>query len=150
MEFKETEIKEAFIVEELDIYGEYLTDLLIESIEEKKLLNSGDLIESIHYSVDKAALRLRVSFLTYGRIHDLKSHNKSSVLFETPDTNALIWGIKKRKKRKNRRNKQWYSRNIYGSLNQIESRLMWGYSEEARKATIAQLKNIQSIKSTIS
>lgn len=147
MAFNDNQIQQAWIQEQLDIYGEELIDILVDAIEQKELVASGQLVSSFSMSTDRSAQRLVVSFLSYGRVHDLKSRN-SSMTFETVDTNALLWGVKKRKPRKSNRNKTWYSKNFYSSLNTIIGRLMYGFSQEARQEIKAMLEKSESLKST--
>ena len=63
------DIEDLFVREVLDTHGEYIVDLLQESIEEKKLRITDELLESLDYKVVKRGgdYVLQISFLSYGR-----------------------------------------------------------------------------------
>lgn len=135
----ENDVQKRFIAEELDIHGEYMVDAFIAAIEKRDLVDKGNLIKSFNYKTSYSANKLSVSFYTYGRIHDLKS--KNTTRFESPDANALVWGIKKRKPRKKSRKKQWYAKTAYGSLGRLTNTLMYGLSDIERKRITNMLRN---------
>lgn len=135
----EQEIKNLFIREELDIHGEYLVDILIETIEKKGLIDTEQLLQNLEYSVinNPYGYKLEFSFYSYGRAIEIQQHKRRSGSFsENVNTNAAVWGITSRKKKKNT---QWYSRNVYGSLNRLIGRIMYGLSDETRKRLIGIL-----------
>lgn len=142
----EDKIKETFIKEELDIHGEYMVDLLAEAIVDKRLVKQSKLIESLDYKVENflGFPVLKVSFYSYGRIHDLKSRNTGKPLTEDVNTNALLWGVDNKPKKSPYR--AWYAKNAYGSINRLIGRLLYGYSEQERQRVIAMLKKLETLK----
>ena len=140
------EIENRFIAEELDIHGDTLVTALKDAITDKHLIAKSNLLNSLSYKADSSSKRLSISFITYGRIHDLKRNN--GIRHESPDTNALIWGIKKTKKRNKRKNKYWYAKTAYGLLGKLSNSLMYGLSEIERKRITDQL-NKEFTKTTV-
>lgn len=134
------EVELLFIRETLDQHGEYLVDILYDAIVEKNLRVSDALLESLAYSVETKGGNptLLVSFLTYGRALDANYYKKKqSSVWET-NTNRDVWGIKENRPRKNKKNTQFYSKNVYGSINRLVSIL----SNEYTDAEQQRLKNI--------
>ncbi|PKP02053.1 MAG: hypothetical protein CVU11_13175 [Bacteroidetes bacterium HGW-Bacteroidetes-6] len=146
MEFNQDEAKRLFLSEELDKHGDYLLGLLLQTIDEMKIVDKGKLIESIRYKVialSKDRARLEFSFMGYGRALEINYYKKPGY---TRAAWKDIYGIKSREDiqmeyaSKNRKKVNWYSRNVYGSLNTLYSRVAYGYTEEA----IQRLKQIIS------
>lgn len=136
MEQLDDEIIDLHFQESLDLHGEMLTDLLREQIEKKKLVQSGDLEESIGYKVVKqeGGQMLQINFQTYGRQVDRLGYKKSK---HEVNLNSEIWGMKENKKNKNS-NKRWYASFMYHDFYTLISRLMYGLGEDELK----RLKNI--------
>lgn len=134
MEQLDDEIIELHFQETLDLHGEMLTDLLREQIEKKKLVQTGDLEESIGYKVVKqeGGQMLQINFQTYGRQVDRLGYKKSK---HEVNLNSEIWGLKENKKKKNKR---WYAAYMYEDFYKLVARLMYGLSEDELK----RLKNI--------
>ncbi|WP_321520008.1 hypothetical protein [uncultured Bacteroides sp.] len=137
------ELKLLFIQEELSQHGEWLVDVLSEAIEKRGLMRTENLLESVDYKTFTEGQNpgLRVSFFSYGRAFEIagrKKINRHSV-----DTNKMIW---KQKKNRNvmKKNTQWYVRNMYGGLNRLISRVMYGLSD----VEIARLKGILENRAT--
>ena len=133
------ELKLLFIQEELSQHGEWLCDEFTEAIERKKLKKTEDLYDSINYDsfMDGDDVGLRVSFFSYGRAFEIAGSRKNKKNKWAVNTNRDIWGIKQNKS-KVKKNTQWYARNMYGGLNRLISKVMYGLSD----VEIARLKNI--------
>jgi len=127
------DIKLLFIQEELSKFGEELCDALSDAIYKQKLIDSGSLLDSLNYSsfMEGKNPGQRVSFFSYGRCVDMSGYKKNKTKV---NTNREVWGIRENSKKKNR----WYARNMYGGLNRLIGRVMYGLSEEE----IARLKGI--------
>ena len=71
-----------FVEETLDQHGEFLCDLLTESIEKKHLIKSEDLLNSINYKVTHYGIDpvLVVDFFTYGRFIELNYFKRIQLL----------------------------------------------------------------------
>lgn len=136
MEQLDDEIIELHFQETLDLHGEMLTDLLREQIEKKKLVDTGDLEESIDYKVVKreGGQLLQINFMMYGRQVDRLGYKK---IKHDVDLNSVIWGLKENKKNKES-NKRWYASFMYHDYDKLISRLMYGLGEDELK----RLKNI--------
>lgn len=140
---KYNEVEQLFIREILDQHGEYLADLLTESIDEKNLIIEGELIDSIRYKVSMRGNSpvLSFSFLSHGRFIEINYFKKKSEntkrRFDT-NTNRDIWNIREKQSKKKNKDTRWYTRNVYGSQN----RLIGMLGSEFTKQEIARLKNI--------
>lgn len=62
---------------------------------------------------------------------DMSGYKKNKIQV---DTNREVWGIRQNTNKKNR----WYARNMYGGLNRLIGRVMYGLSDHE----IARLKGI--------
>jgi hypothetical protein len=147
MEGRFSELELTFIAEVLDQHGEYLTDLLVDAIESKKLISQEDkdhLIESISYDTTKFGINpaLVINFPAYGRFIEINYHkrSKNTSLLDQDSANKALWGRSNTKKltRKKKKDTRWYSKNVYGSLNRLIGILMYEFTEEER----ARLTNI--------
>lgn len=137
--FDDTEM--LFISEELDQHGEYLSDLFVESIEEKGLIDTEELVDNITYgqSMMGNSPYLFFKFPLHGRFIEINFHRKKNSIQDAIDAFALTNSIKRRQQaKKKKKDTRWYTRNVYGSLNRLLSRLATNYSQ----AEIARLKNI--------
>lgn len=114
--------------ETLSQHGEMLTDLLREQVWRKKLVQTGDLEESIDYRVVKqeGGQILKINFMTYGRQVDRLGYKKNK---NKVNVNSEIWGMKENKKNKES-NKRWYASFMYHDYDKLISRLMYGISED--------------------
>lgn len=137
-EITEKDIKQEFIKEELDLHGEFLMDILSEVIEEKDLINTEHLLSSLQYQTLKEGenYKLSLSYAIYGRFIEIRQ-NKSKIA-ENSKTNHSLWGIKRQKKGKDAK---WYSKNVYGGMNRLIGRIMYGMSDETRARLINILNN---------
>lgn len=132
------DLKLLFIQEELDQHGEWLCDVLSEEIEKKRLVQSRLLQESLGYSQFSQGNNpgLRMKFFSYGRAFEIAGYKKKRENKWNVNTNRLIWGVKER--RYKRKDTKWYAKNMYGGLNRLISRIMYGLSD----TEIARLKGI--------
>lgn len=134
------DIELLFQEEVLDQHGEYLMDLFIETIEEKNIRVTDDLLESLTYRIFKEGgdRGLRVNFLIYGRLIEIRRHKRlSHKNSPSTNTNTLLWGIKENNVKKGK-DTDWYSANAYGSLSRLYSIL----SNELTNEEVARLKSI--------
>jgi len=147
MEGRFSELELTFIAEVLDQHGEYLTDLLVDAIESKKLISQEDkdhLIESISYDTTKYGINpvLVINFPAYGRFIEINYHkrSKNTSLLDQESANKALWGRQNSKqlRKKKQKDTRWYSKNVYGSLNRLIGILMYEFTEEER----ARLTNI--------
>lgn len=118
------DIKLLFIEEELSQFGEELCDALSDALAKQKLIESGSLLDSLNYSSFKEGKNpgQRMSFYSYGRCVDMAGYKRNKIQV---DTNREVWGIRSNTNKKNR----WYARNMYGGLNRLISRVMYGLSD---------------------
>lgn len=137
------EIEERFIKEELDKHAEYLSDLQVDAINDKHIIDSGGLLNAFQsgkpYQVQEknGAIVLSSKFPNYGRFIEIQANRK--IKTNKPDTNALLWGVKQRKKKS--KNVYWYTRNVYGAQNRLMGTLLYGLSDKIRNQIISQMKN---------
>lgn len=138
-----SEVEALFVQEVLDTHGEYVVDLLQDSIMEKGLRITDDLIESLDYKVEKRGddFVLSISFLSYGRAVEILS-NKSKRLRRKGNAGNINAKKLRRAKQKDTR---FYAKNVYGSINRLLGRMSSEYSD----AEIARLKGILENKFTI-
>lgn len=124
---KMRDIEFLFQDEVLSQHGEYLVDLLQESLQEKKIFFEGNLYNALKYEVFKKGEQrgLRLSFLDYGRFIEIRRHKGKSKM--STNTNQLLWRIKENTMRK--KNTNWYSKNVYGSLNRLIGILMYEFTD---------------------
>ena len=137
MESKESkELKLLFIQEELSQHGEWLVDALTEAIEKRGLMRTQELYESVDYKTFKSGENpgLKVSFFSYGRAFEIAGNKKNR---HSVDTNKTLWKVKKNRNVM-KKNTQWYAKNMYGGLNRLISRVMYGLSD----VEIERLKGI--------
>ncbi|KAA6348980.1 hypothetical protein EZS27_003580 [termite gut metagenome] len=141
-EADDKELKLLFIQEELSQHGEWLCDVLTEAIEKQKHIVTQDLLGSINYQTfsKNEDQGLRVGFFSYGRAFEIAGYqHKRKEKKHKVDTNREIWGAHLNR---NEKKTQWYARNMYGGLNRLISRVMYGLSD----VEIARLKNIIEIR----
>jgi hypothetical protein len=139
VEISQKEIEFLFQEEVLSQHGEYLIDLLVDTLEEKNIRVSDDLLSSLNYSVSRQGEDriLKVNFFDYGRFIEIRNHKRKKERKWEINTNRMIWRMKENKAKK-QKNTDWYSKNAYGSLNRLVSILM----NELSDHEISRLKNI--------
>jgi len=138
-EISQKDIEFLFQEEVLDQHGEYLMDLFVQTIEEKNIRVTDELMESLNYRIFKEGQNrgLRVNFYTYGRFIEIRKHKKKNASQWKTNTNALLFGVKENRPKKGK-DTDWYSANAYGSLNRLISILM----NELSSQEVARLKGI--------
>lgn len=130
------EVKLLFIQEELSQHGEWLSDLLAEVIEKHKLVQTGELMDSINYKgfTENDIPGLRFSFMSYGRAFEIQGYkNRHRV-----DAKAIAWGEKQNRMKRKSKNTKWYASHMYEGLYRLVSRIMYGLSDRE----IERLKGI--------
>ena len=129
------DIEDLFVREILDTHGEYIVDLLQDSIEEKKLRITDELLESLDYKVVKREgdYVLQISFLSYGRAVEIQYFKSKRIRRENRENNKST-DFRRAKKKDTR----FYARNVYGSINRLLGRMSSEYSDQE----IARLKGI--------
>jgi hypothetical protein len=132
------QIENLFIQEELDQHGEFLMDLLVEAIQEKKLLDTSALVKSMYYKINKkeGANSLSMNFYGYGRAIEIRYHtSKNSRKLLKPNTNHLLWNARGQQPPKPQwaKDARWYSKNLYGSLNRLYGRIAWGLGDQEKE-----------------
>lgn len=148
MNFNIEEAKQLFVQEELDQHGEYLADLLIEAIQDMDIIDTNNLLQQLRYNVSKRGSDwiLSFSFPGYGRAVEIGWYKRKNKGFNV-ESNELVkqlYGIKSlddvktQRAQKKVRKLNWYSKNVYGSLNKLYAKLSYGFSEDEVK----RLKNI--------
>jgi hypothetical protein len=142
MESKYNDVEQLFIKEILDQHGEFLTDLFVDSIQSKKLEDTGTLLNAISYKVEKRGNNfvLNFQFPDYGRFVEIRFHkSKNTQKLLQLNTNRKLWNIRgKDKPKKKSKDARWYTKNVYGSQNKLISRLGTEFTEQE----ITRLKNI--------
>lgn len=130
------ELKTLYIEEELSQHGEWLCDVLMEAIDKRKLIQTRGLRDSFKQTAFHKGENpgLRVSFFSYGRALEIAGNRKNR---HTVDTNRDVWGMKQNRNRM-KKNTQWYAKNMFGGLNRLISRVMYGLSDRE----IERLKGI--------
>lgn len=129
------EVEELFVQKMLELHGEYIVDLLADSINTKDLKATEQLLESIDFSVKKRGndYVLQISFMSYGRFIEIEYFKSKRLRRESE-----IRANKKKIRRAKKKDTRFYAKNVYGSLNRLLSRMSNEYSE----AEIARLKDI--------
>ena len=131
-----SEVEALFVEEVLDTHGEYVIDLLQDSIMEKGLMITDDLINSLNYKVEKRGndYVLSISFLSYGRAVEILSNKSKRIRRKGKAGNKNAKALRRAKQKDTR----FYAKNVYGSLNRLLGRMSSEYSD----AEIARLKGI--------
>lgn len=147
MDFNIEEAKQLFIKEGLDQHGEFLMDLLMDEIATLDIIDTQNLIQQLRYNIAKRGSDwiLQLSFPGYGRAVEIgyykriRNYNSesNSVVKQLFNIQSLE-DVKNKKARRQARKLNWYSKNVYGSLNKLYGKLMYGFSEDE----IQRLKKI--------
>lgn len=144
MDGKFNDIELLFIERNLELHGEHVCDLLREQIQNKDLLKSEDLLNSIDFTVRKYGINpvLLINFISYGRAIEINWHKKSknTSLFSKPNTNTLLWGMRENRKRSKKKDTRWYAKTAYGTINRLLSILSSEFSEEEKERLKAILE----------
>lgn len=140
MEFNVEEAKELFVQEELDQHGEFVMDILVDAIQDMEIIDTENLLSQLRYTVAKRGYDwiLQLAFPGYGRAVEIGYYKKSRKDFnvESNDQVKKLYGIQssedvmRKKEMRKVRKLNWYSKNVYGTLNKLYSQLSYGFSEE--------------------
>jgi len=148
-EVKEYQIQDEFINETLWEYSEYLFDLLVDSIQDKNLINTGYLLNylqsnNIFNIYERGAHFLEIKFPDYGRLMEINYHKRiqtqKDIVNPLRVNTTAKWKKEKSKNKQKHKNTQWYTRNVYGSFNYLLGKLMYGLSDEIRESLIEKIK----------
>jgi hypothetical protein len=109
-------------------WADYVTEYLAQRIQQRGLVVTGALINSLSYElIEGDEPQLRFSFADYGRFLDIRgSQLKSGFQARMRKTSALnraAWGISKR------RDTRWYAKGLWSRLPILIDRLSWEYGE---------------------
>jgi adenylate cyclase len=139
-EITQKDIEYLFQEEVLSQHGEYLIDLLVETLQEKNIRVTDELMDVLNYTNFKEGINrgLRVNFFTYGRFIEIRKHKKRGRNLMDTNTNSLLWGIKENRTKPRSKDTDWYSKNAYGTLNRLISVLMYELSDQE----VARIKGI--------
>lgn len=124
-----------FIQEELSQHGEWLVDRFADAIEKAKLIDTGQLLDSLDYHTSQdhqGNFSLGISFMTYGRMIEVMARKRKKRLSD--QSNHDVWKTKNHRPKK----VQWYNKNRYGGYGRLVRRLTAGMSDD-------ELKRIQGI-----
>ena len=123
--------------ETLSLHGEMLADVFTEQIERKRLIQSGELLDSISYRVERGEdPMLEFSFMTYGRAIDRLGYRRNR---HEVNINSEVWGIKENRMKKS--NFRWYAALMYSGLYKLIARLSYGLGEDEVKRLKGILEN---------
>lgn len=131
------DLEDYFIRHILEEHGEFLIDKFEEAIDEKGLIDTEVLMDSLNYHVQMrgADYLLQLSFVSYGRAIEVAYH-KSKRLRKETSRQAFFKSDKFRKAK--RKDTRWYSKIAYGTLNHLLYRMGSAYTEEMKQ----YLKNL--------
>lgn len=132
---QQSDIEQLFIRETLDQHGEYLSDLFVDAIEKKGLIDQGNLLSNIYYRVEKRgpSFVLAFTFKGYGRVIEIMYHKRRRNAIESIRKNLDVWNTRKRERQPRRKDTRWYARNLYGAQNKLIGKLMYGLTEDTSK-----------------
>jgi len=130
------EIEALFVEEQLSIHGEYIVDLMQDSIESLNLRLTDDLLQSLDYKVERRGndYVLMISFLSYGRAVEILFNKSKRLRKKGKAGNKMAKNLRRAKQKDTR----FYAKNVYGSINRLLGRMSSEYSD----AEIARLKGI--------
>ena len=135
MDGKFDEVQLLFIERSLELHGEMITDLLREQIQQKHLIKSEDLLDSIDFQVSKYGIDpvLLISFFAYGRFIEInwfkRSQNSRQLI---ANSNRLQWSMRENRKRTKKKDTRWYAKTAYGSINHLIAVLSNDFSDSER------------------
>ena len=132
------DIEQLFLIDILQDHGQFLHGLFVDALESKSIKDTGTLLSSITYKVERRGNNFVLSFTFpgYGRALEIRYYkSKNSQLVNTIKSNRSILTKKAKNKKRDYR---WYSRNLYGSQNRLTGRASYRLVEEE----ILRLKHI--------
>jgi len=130
------DIEDLFVREVLDTHGEYMLQLMEDSITEKNIRLTDELLDSLAYNVEKrnGDYVLSLSFVDHGRFVEIGYFKSKKMRREA----TLDGKGSKQLRRKGQKDTRFYAKNVYGSINRLLGRMSSEYSD----AEIARLKTI--------
>lgn len=141
------DLKQTFILHVMRETMDLMNSALVASIRKNKIGASNDLVNSIRtesFTSGQGAIG-RLIFDEQGRMVDMGVGRKYPLGGIQAVTETLLSSNKEGialVKKQGRRPKKWYSKVAYGKLEFLEKKLMYGFTEEARKELLKmQTKN---------
>ena len=125
-------IEDFFVRRQLYLHGDYVLDLLRDSIKEKNLRVTDDLLDSLKYQVHKkneSEYVLEISFLSYGRAVEIQYFKSKQKRREQAESGQRAKDMRRAKKKDTR----FYAKNVYGSLNRLIGKLGSEYTEQEKQ-----------------
>ncbi len=134
------EIEMLYVKDRLLKWGVETIKLFRKEIKYKRLRIGDVLIESLRpiIAMEGYDPKIEFAFYGYGRAIEIEYFKKQKLNVWQKPLNQTIWGTKENRQRKKKKNTQWYSRTVYGRLNNLISVIGTEYSEQE----IARLKKI--------
>lgn len=134
-----SKVEEMFVLELLKEHADYIAELLEKDIIRKNLRITDALLKSLWVEVAKKgdALTLELGFSSYGRAVEIQD-NKNFKLERKNKGSITRTNAVKSIRRAAKKDKKFYAKNVYGSLNRLIGRMQSGYTE----LEIARIKNI--------
>ena len=142
MAISENDIVMLYQQEVLDMHGEYLLDLFVESIESKNIRVSDELMDSLSYKVTRSGNGwvLNVGCKQYGRFLEIRRHKMNRKREKPVNVNVLLWGHKENRMSKRGKDVDWYSKNAFGAMNRLIGILMYELGDKERERLVGILK----------
>jgi hypothetical protein len=133
-------LKFRFIQTELKRWGMELRELMVSTISTKNIISQEDVEhtrDSISFKVSQEGEkggRIQFMFPDKGRLVEIMFRKRGSRarLTSRVNTNESLWGVKSRAKSSRRKDTRWYNISVWGTLNNLIGRLMYGYIESVR------------------
>ncbi len=126
----QSDIEQLFLIEILQDHGQFLHGLFEDALESKSIKDTGTLMSSITYKVERRGNNFVLSFTFpgYGRALEIRYYkSKNSQMLKTARSNRSLLTKKAKNKKRDYR---WYSRNLYGSQNRLIGRASYRLVEE--------------------
>ncbi|MDR2824014.1 MAG: hypothetical protein LBB41_02300 [Prevotellaceae bacterium] len=139
---KWNDVERVFIKETLENHGEYLMDLLQNSIESKGLIETQELLDSLDFETferPNGDFYLYVYFPDYGRFIEINYFKSKSIRKE-----KIKEGVKSKNLRRHK-DTRFYSKNVYGSINRLIGLLGSNYSEAMIQSIKQKITNAPNI-----
>jgi len=147
---EEEYIEFQFVESTLKKFGFKLIEILVRDIVDKNLISNSKRVgahlkDSISFEVKRAGHmggELLFYFPDYGRFIEIQYFKRtpnSKLAFRNSYNTSLISIKHNRPGMSRRRDTRWYSRNVYGQINELCGQLMYGFTEAMRQNLISQL-----------
>jgi hypothetical protein len=113
-----------------------ITDLLREQIQQKHLIKSENLLDSIDFQVSKYGIDpvLLINFFVYGRFIEINwfKRSQNSRKMAAPNMNRMLWSMRENRKRTQKKDTRWYAKTAYGTINHLIAVLSNDFSDAER------------------